>query len=169
MNSSTSIKNIFEFEGASTKPSSELMEKKSTLRALTLKRDKYAQEISQRLGLPLPGQKFWTMEQVNFDDPKLADIKDDFNETVSKISEYSCEVGRLEAIHDGELPRHEAKIKAYSFLNKLGDEATAFLKSYRLTTVTLTEAVLLCPTLLDNLMDFEENLEIIRADPTVWW
>ena len=160
---------LFEAE-VTTQDDSELMDKKSTLRVLTLKRDKYAQEISQRLGLPLPGQKFWTMEQVNFDDPKLADIKDDFNETVSKISEYSWEVGRLEAIHDGELPRHEAKIKAYSFLNKLGDEqATAFLKSYRLTTVTLTEAVLLCPTLLDNLMDFEENLEIIRADPTVWW
>ena len=160
---------LFEAE-VTSQDDSELMDKKSTLRVLTLKRDKYAQEISQRLGLPLPGQKFWTMEQVNFDDPKLADIKDDFHETVSKINEYTWEVGRLEAIRDDELPRHEARVKTYSFLKTLGnDQANDFLKSYRLTTVTLTEAVLLCPTLLDNLMDFEENLEIIRADPTVWW
>lgn len=146
--------------------SSELMEKKSTLRALNLKRDNLAVEMAERLGLT----GFFGLAQINFDDPRIADIIDDFNEVVSKIGFYSWEVDRLEAIRDGELPRHDARVKVYAFLGGLGnDNATNFLRSHRLSTVTLTEAVLLCPNLLEDMMNFEENLEIIRSNPEVWW
>lgn len=170
MNSSTSIKNIFEFEGASTKPSSELMEKKSILRAVTLKRDKLEMEIGHRVKDTIPTYPLWTIDQVNFDDPRLADIKDKFFDVDSKMTKLSWEVSRLEAIEKGELPRHEAKVKAYKFLGTLTDEqATNFLKKYQLSTVSLTEACLIDPTLLNDLSDFDEKLEIIRANPEVWW
>lgn len=146
--------------------SSDLMEKKSTLRALNLKRDNLAVEMATRLGLT----GFFGVNQINFDDPRIADIIDDFNEVVSKIGFYSWEVDRLEAIRDGELPRHNAKIKVYNFLVELGnDRATNFLKLHHLSTVSLTEAVLLYPNLLEDMMNFEENLEIIRSNPKVWW
>ena len=146
--------------------SSELMEKKSTLRALNLKRENLAVEMAERLGLT----GFFGLAQINFDDPRIADLIDDFNEVVSKIGFYFWEVDRLEAIRDGELPRHNAKVKVYKFLGGLGnDKATNFLKLHHLTTVSLTEAVLICPTLLDNPIDFDENLEIIRSNPEVWW
>lgn len=145
---------------------SELMDKKSTLRALNLKRDNLAIEMASKLGLT----GFFSINQIDFDDPKVSALKDDFQEVVSKIGFYSWEVDRLESIRDGELPRHNARVKVYAFLNGLGnDNATNFLKSHRLSTVTLTEAVLLCPNLLEDMMNFEENLEIIRSKSEVWW
>ena len=53
----------------------------------------------------------------------------------------------------------------------MGDDKNQinFLQSYHLSTVTLTEAVLLCPKLLDDMTNFEENLEIIRSNPNVEW
>lgn len=145
---------------------SELMEKKSTLRALNLKRDNLAIEIASKLELT----GFFSINQLDFDDPKIKDLKDDFQEVVSKIGFYSWEVDRLESIRDGELPRHDAMVKVYAFLGGLGnDNATNFLRSHRLSTVTLTEAVLLCPNLLEDMMNFEENLEIIRSKSEVWW
>jgi len=167
---STSIKNIFEFEATSIKPSSELMDKKSTLRALNLKRDKLAMEIGYRVKDTIPTYPRWVMDQVNFNDPRLEDIKDKFFEVESKITDLTWEVARLEAIEKGELPRYEAQRKAYKFLGKLTEEqATNFLKTHRLTTVSLTEACLIDPTLLDDFSDFDEKLEIIRANPEVWW
>ena len=145
---------------------SELMDKKSTLRALTRKRDTLSVEMASKLGLT----GFFSVNQLDFDNPKISDLKDDFLEVVSKINFYSWEVDRLEAIRDGELPRHHAKVKVYAFLGRLGnDKATNFLKVHRLSTVTLTEAVLLYPQLLEDMMNFDENLEIIRSNPKVWW
>ncbi|WP_296882249.1 hypothetical protein [uncultured Methanobrevibacter sp.] len=164
------LRNLFEFEAASTKTSHEIMDKKSTLRALTLKRDKLAMEIGHCVKDTIPSYPFWTMDQINFDDPRLADMKDKFSDVETKISNLSWEVDRLEAIQKGELPRHEARVKAYNFLGKLTDkQATNFLKRYQLTTVSLTEACLIDPTLVDDPIDFDEKLEIIRANPEVWW
>lgn len=154
------------FEAEVTYDDSELMDKKSTLRALNLKRDNLAIEIASKLELT----GFFSINQIDFDDPKVSTLKDDFQEVVSKIGFYSWEVDRLESIRDGELPRHNARVKVYAFLGGLGnDNATNFLKSHRLSTVTLTEAVLLYPNLLEDMMNFEENLEIIRSNPEVWW
>lgn len=154
---------LFEFEATSYKPSS-LEDKKASLRALTLKRDNLASEIGYRVRDTISSYPLWIMDQVNFDDPRLADIKDDFFKTEEKLRELTWEVDRFEAIRDGELPRHEAKVKVYDFLGKMSeDNVISFLQAYHLSTVTLTEAVLLCPTLLEDMTNFEENLEIIRS------
>ena len=110
------------------------------------------------------------MDQIDFNDPRLSDIKGKFFKTEEKISKLTWEVDRLEAIRDGELPRHEAKVKVYDFLGKMTDEnVISFLQNYHLTTITLTEAVLINPKLLEDMTNFEENLEIIRSNPEVWW
>ena len=104
------------------------------------------------------------MDQVDFNDPRLDDIKDKFFKTEEKLRELTWEVDRLEAIRDGELPRHEAKVKVYDFLGKMSDDnVISFLQAYHLSTTSLTEAVLLCPALLEDMTNFEENLEIIRS------
>lgn len=159
----STIQSFFEYEAAANKPTS-IEDKKSSLRALILKRDNLAREIGHRVQDTISSYPLWIMDQVNFDDPRLADIKDDFFKTEEKISKLHWEVDRLEAIRDGELPRHEAKVKVYDFLGKMSeDNVISFLQAYHLSTVTLTEAVLLCPTLLEDMTNFEENLEIIRS------
>ena len=170
---STSIKNFFEFEAVGTQKNINptLDDKKSSLRAIQRRRDDLAAEIGYRVRDTISSYPLWVMEQVNFDDPRLADIKGKFFKTEEKLRELTWEVDRLEAIRDGELPRHEAKVKVYEFLRGMGDDKNQinFLQSYHLSTVTLTEAVLLCPKLLDDMTNFEENLEIIRSNPNVEW
>lgn len=163
---STSIKNLFEFEAGNTpkKTSFTLDEKKSTLRALQKRRDDLAAEIGSRVRDTISSYPLWIMDQVDFNDPRLDDIKDKFFKTEEKLRELTWEVDRLEAIRDGELPRHEAKVKVYDFLEKMSDDnVISFLQAYHLSTTSLTEAVLLCPALLEDMTNFEENLEIIRS------
>ena len=163
---STSIKNLFEFEAGNTpkKTNFTLDEKKSTLRALQKRRDDLAAEIGFRVRDTISSYPLWIMDQVDFNDPRLNDIKDKFFKTEEKLRELTWEVDRLEAIRDGELPRHEAKVKVYDFLGKMSDDnVISFLQAYHLSTTSLTEAVLLCPALLEDMTNFEENLEIIRS------
>lgn len=163
---STSLKNFFEFEAVGTQKNitPTLDDKKSTLRALQRRRDDLAAEIGFRVRDTISSYPLWIMDQVDFNDPRLDDIKDKFFKTEEKLRELTWEVDRLEAIRDGELPRHEAKVKVYDFLGKMSeDNVISFLQAYHLSTVTLTEAVLLCPTLLEDMPNFEENLEIIRS------
>lgn len=175
--------NFFEFEAVSTSKNinKTLDDKKSLLRAIQRRRedliaiqrrrDDLAAEIGYRVRDTISSYPLWVMEQVNFDDPRLADIKGKFFKTEEKLRELTWEVDRLEAIRDGELPRHEAKVKVYEFLRGMGDDKNQinFLQSYHLSTTSLTEAVLICPHLLEDMANFEENLEIIRSQPGVWW
>ena len=163
---STSIKNFFEFEAVGTQKNitPTLDDKKSSLRAIQRRRDDLAAEIGYCVRDTISSYPLWVMEQVNFDDPRLADIKGKFFKTEEKLRELTWEVDRLEAIRDGELPRHEAKVKVYDFLGKMSDDnVISFLQAYHLSTTSLTEAVLLCPALLEDMSNFEENLEIIRS------
>lgn len=161
---------LFEAEVGTIHQPSELEEKKSVLRAMILKRDNLAMEIGYRVKDTISSYPKWIMDQVNFDDPRLSDIKDKFFSIEEKIHDLHWEVDRLEAIENNDLPRHEAKVKVYSFFKKMsGEDVITFLQSYHLSTITLTEAVLLCPTLLDDMTLFEENLEIIRSRKEVWW
>ena len=163
---STSIKNFFEFEAVGTQKNINhtLDDKKSSLRAIQRRRDDLAAEIGYCVRDTISSYPLWVMEQVNFDDPRLADIKGKFFKTEEKLRELTWEVDRLEAIRDGELPRHEAKVKVYDFLGKMSeDNVISFLQAYHLSTISLTEAVLLCPALLEDMTNFEENLEIIRS------
>ena len=130
------LRTVFEIETSTEVSSSELMEKKSSLRAITLKRENLASEIGYRVRDTLPSYPFWVMDQVDFDDPRLEDIKEEFFETESKRAKLAREVSRMEAIEEDELPRYEAREKAYAFLNSLSDEeAIRFLKQHRLNTV----------------------------------
>lgn len=169
----SSINTLFEMETGTTGTghSSELEQKSSTLRALTHRRDNLAAEIGYRVQDTISSYPLWIMEQVDFNDPRLADIKDQFFQLEEKISKLTWEVDRLEAIRDGELPRHEAKVEVYDFLRRMGndDNQISFLQTYHISTTNLIEAVLVCPTLLKDLTNFEENLELIRAKPDVWW
>lgn len=168
----SSINTLFEMEtGTRYTPNPELDNKKATLRALHNRRDDLAAEIGYRVKDTISSYPLWIMDQVNFNDPRLSDIKDDYFKIEEKIRKLTWEVDRLQAIQDGELPRHEAKVKVYTFLRAMGDDKNQihFLQSYSLSTVSLTEAVLLCPGLLDDMTTFEENLELIRSHPNVWW
>ena len=168
----SSINTLFEMEVGTTGTTSiELEQKIQTLRALSRRRDDMAAEIGYRVQDTISSYPLWIMEQVNFDDPRLADIKDKFFRIEEKISKLTWEVDRLEAIENGELPRHEAKVKVYEFLRGMGEDKNqiSFLQTYSLSTTSLTEAVLICPGLLDDMTNFEENLEIIRSNPQVWW
>ena len=162
----SSINTIFEMETASIRKVSELEQKRSTLKALNLKRDNLAAEIGYRVQDTISSYPRWIMDQVNFDDPRIADIKDEFFRLEEKISKLTWEVDRLEAIRDGELPRHEAKVKVYEFLRGMGNDMNQihFLQTYHLSTTSLTEAVLICPGLLDDMTSFEENLELIKEE-----
>lgn len=169
----SSINTLFEMETGTTgtQSNSELQQKSASLRALNLKRDNLAREIGYRVRDTISSYPLWIMDQVNFNDPRLADIKDEFFNIEEKISKLIWEVDRLEAIQNGELPRHEAKVKVYQFLRGMGNDKNQieFLQRYSLSTTSLTESVLLCPGLLDDMTNFEENLEIIRSNPQVWW
>ena len=168
----SSINTLFEMEVGTTGTTSiELEQKIQTLRALSRRRDDMAAEIGYRVQDTISSYPLWIMEQVNFDDPRLADIKDKFFRIEEKISKLTWEVDRLEAIENGELPRHEAKVKVYEFLRGMGEDKNqiSFLQTYSLSTTSLTEAVLICPGLLDDMTNFEENLELIRSSPNVWW
>lgn len=164
--------NFFEFEAVSTSKNinKTLDDKKSSLRALQGKRDQLAAEIGYRVQDTISSYPLWIMDQVNFDDPRLSGIKEKFFNIEEKLRDLTWEVDRLQAIHDGELPRHEAKVKVYDFIKKMSDDnVISFLQAYHLSTTSLTEAVLICPHLLEDMTNFEENLEIIRSQPGVWW
>ena len=165
------ISSFFEMEtGTMHPPVNNLEEKKSQLRVITLKRETLAAEMAYIVRDTIPSYPLWVMDQVNFDDPRLVDIKEKFFDADSKMSKLSWEVDRLQSIHDGELERHDAKVKVYDFLKRMDDTAQInFLQTYSLSTVSLIEAVVICPRLLEDMTDFEENLEIIRANPKVWW
>ena len=169
----SSLNTIFEMETGTTghNPISELEQKRSTLKALNRRRDNIAAEIGYRVQDTISSYPRWIMDQVNFDDSRIADIKDEFFRLEEKISKLTWEVDRLEAIQNEELPRHEAKVKVYQFLRGMGNDKNQieFLQRYSLSTTSLTESVLLCPSLLDDMTNFEENLEIIRSNPQVWW
>lgn len=163
---------LFEMETGTTHNNSyELNQKRQTLRALNRRRDNMAAEIGYRVRDTISSYPLWIMDQVNFDDPRLSDIKDDFFQVEEKIQELTWEVDRLEAIRDGELDRYEAKRKVYKFLRGMGSDKNQieFLQNYHLSTTSLTEAVYMCPGLLDDMTNFEENLERIRSQPDVWW
>jgi len=168
----SSTNTLFEMEtGTRHNPNYELQNKKATLVALNRRRDDLAAEIGFRVKDTIPSYPLWSMRQVNFNDPRLDDIKDDFFKIEERIYNVSREINRLEAIENNDLPRYEARVKVYDFLGKMGSDENRirFLQSHHLTTTSLIEAVYLCPGLLEDLSNFEENLEIIRSEPDVWW
>jgi hypothetical protein len=103
--------------------------------------------------LPLPeGKRFWVADEIQWDDPRLDDIRDKFFSLLEKHHDLERTIGRLEAIRDNDLPRWEARQTAYGWLNILGDDGNDWLIQHNLTTVTLTEAILLNPQFLEEMI-----------------
>ena len=146
---------------------SELRNKKSTLRVYKRKYDDYMSEFQKRLDLPLPGQPFWTMAQVNLDDPRLEDIKDDFKNLVEKIHSLGWEIEKDEAVRDDTLPEYYATRKAYSFLDSQDDGGIAFLQENNLTTHGLIWAILENPQFIEE-REHVQWLPVVRVDDSIF-
>lgn len=121
-------------------------EMKKTYRVLTLKRDKYSLEIAARLDMP----KLWTIDQVDFDDPRLSDIKDDFQQLETYLHKLYWEIKKEEANRDNTLPHYFATRKAYCFLDSQPDKGIGFLQKNNLTTHGLIYALLNNPNYLEE-------------------
>ena len=90
---------------------------RSTLRAMERSIDDNHMDAAIKVGvLPLkPGRRFWVATEINWDDPRLNDMRDPFMELVDKHYKLSKIVGRMEAIQSGNLEFWEAKEKANHF------------------------------------------------------
>ncbi|MBQ2832417.1 hypothetical protein [Methanobrevibacter sp.] len=146
---------------------SELQNKRATLRVLERRYDDYMSIFQKRLELPLPGQKFWVMSQVDLDDPRLKDIKEDFINLVDKLHSLQWEIHKDEAIINGSLDEYYATRKAYSFLDSQDDGGIAFLQEHNLTTHGLIYEI------LENPMFIEEHehvqwLPVVRIEDAVF-
>ena len=146
---------------------SEIQNKKSTLRLYKRRYDTYMSEFQKRLELPLPGQKFWTLEQVDLDDPKLEDIKEDFKNLVETIHSLHWEIEKDEAILNNNLPEYYATRKAYSFLDSQDDGGISFLREHNLTTHGLIYEIMENPNFIEETAHVKW-LPIVRVDDSIF-
>ena len=146
---------------------SELRNKRSTLRVYQRKYDKYMSEFQKRLELPLPGQQFWTMAQVNMDDPRIEDIKDDFRNLMDKIHSLQWEIEKAEAVRDNTLPQYYATRKAYSFLDSQDDGGITFLQEHNLTTHSLIYEIMENPQFIEE-HEHIQWLPVVRVDDSIF-
>lgn len=123
-----------------------LDDKKKTYRALKNRRDSYSVEIATILDMP----KIWVIDQVDFDDPRLSHIKDDFLKVTKRLHELYWEIEREEAIRDGTFPHYIATRKAYCFLDSQPDKGIQFLQKHNLTTHGLIYELLENPNYLEE-------------------
>lgn len=145
----------------------ELIDKKGTLKVYKRRYDDYMSIFQKRLELPLPGQRFWTMSQVNLDDPRLSDIKEDFLTLVDKIHKLQWEIHKDEAVINGTLDEYYATRKAYSFLDSQDDGGITFLQEHNLTTHGLIYEIMENPTFIED----EEHIQwlpVVRVEDAVF-
>ena len=146
---------------------SELRNKKSTLRVYKRKYDNYMSEFQKRLDLPLPGQQFWTMDQVDLNDPRLEDIKDDFRNFMGKVHELQWEIEKAEAVINNTLPQYYATRKAYSFLDSQDDGGITFLQEHNLTTHGLIYEIMENPQFIEE-QEHIQWLPVVRVDDSIF-
>ena len=146
---------------------SELQNKKGTLRVYQRKYDNYMSEFQSRLDLPLPGQQFWTMAQVDLDDPRLEDIKDDFRNLMEKIRNLQWEIEKDEAVRDNTLPQYYATRKAYNFLDSQDDGGITFLQEHNLTTHGLIWEIMENPHFIEE-QEHIQWLPVVRVDDAIF-
>lgn len=93
---------------------------KSSYRAVTNRIDKMHMDAALLTGiLPLPeGKRFWTSDEINWDDPKLSGQKKTYFELIGKAYNLRRIIGRLEAEADGTIVEFETGETIYKFLNK---------------------------------------------------
>ena len=146
---------------------SELRNKKSTLKIYKRKYDKYMSIFQERLDLPLPGQQFWTMDQVDLNDPRLEDIKDDFRNFMEKVHELQWEIEKDEAVINNTLPEYYATRKAYSFLDSQDDGGITFLQEHNLTTHGLIYEIMENPQFIEE-QEHIQWLPVVRVDDSIF-
>ena len=104
--------------------------------------------------LPLkPGRKFWTADEIDWDDPRISEhLKQKVFDLCEKHTQLYKTITRREAIENDDLPRWEARQVAYGWLHVLGDEANDWLIAHKLSTISLTEAILENPQFLEEVI-----------------
>ncbi len=104
--------------------------------------------------LPLPeGRKLWSSSEIDWDDPKIPeDMRTTYFSLLSKRYNLNQKVTRIEAENNNELPRWEAERVAYGWLHVLGEKGNDWLIKHKLTTITLTDAILNNPNFLEEMI-----------------
>jgi len=127
---------------------------RSSYRAIGKKLDNLRMDAAIMVGiLPLaPGRRVWVADEIDWDDPKLDQLRETFFSLLNKHHRLEIEIGRREALRDNNYPRWLAEREAYGWLNILGDESNDWLIEHGLTTVTLTEKILRNPKFLEEVI-----------------
>ena len=129
------------------KTNSEIGAMKSRLQKMNRKRDVIAIEIAKKQNLP----NLWDLSMVNWDDPNIADEKVTILQLINDINNLHWKIEEAEAINNGELDRHKAKVTVWKFLNSLEDEEKfEYLASVGMSTVGLIEAVMENPDFIQE-------------------
>ena len=123
---------------------------RSSLSAVNKKADNIANKAANITGiLPLQeGRRFWCVTEINWDDPRLTELKETYFKCINDAANLRDEIGRLE---DGD--RYEARKKANLFLCTHFDsfeEEAEWLRSHGLNTLTLAEKILMNPNFLEE-------------------
>ena len=108
---------------------SEIGEMKSNLRRMERKRDTLAIQVAKTLNFP----SIWTTDMIDWNNPLVSDLHDEFKTLDGNINRLKWEISEAEAILDGTLDYHNAKVKAYKFMadnfNNFDDEVDFFKKN----------------------------------------
>lgn len=125
---------------------------RSSVRAIDRQLEKMRLEAAILTGIiPLPEDRvWWSTSEINWEDPRLSHMKDNYQALVDKRYNINYEAERKIAIRDDNLPRFEAREIAYGWLHMLGEGGNDWLIEHHLTTVSLTERILENPRFLEE-------------------
>ncbi|WP_407415732.1 hypothetical protein [Methanobrevibacter sp.] len=132
---------------------------RSSLRAINHRCESIRMDAAVIVGiLPLkPGRKIWTADEIQWDDPKLAHLKDTYFELCDTASKLLRHVSELEAKKSGNLSVWKAKQKGEIFLrihfHSIEEEKEFFEKNnLHRGMSSLTEAILSNPNFLEGVI-----------------
>lgn len=131
----------------------EISQMKTRLRAMERKRDTLAIHVAKTLNLP----NIWTLDMVDWSNPKVASIKPEIDTVDKQINELSWDIDRAESIRDNNMDYYNAKVKAYDFMaenfTNFDDEVTFFKKNGLVRGMSsLTEMILKNPNYLEEVV-----------------
>lgn len=92
----------------------EIGQMKTKLRILQRKRDTLAIHVAKTLNLP----SIWTLEMVDWNNPKVAGIKPEITTLEKQINTLSREIDYQESIKDNNIDFFNAEIQAKKFINE---------------------------------------------------
>ena len=92
----------------------EIEQMKTKLRTLQRKRDTLAIHVAKTLNLP----SIWTLEMVDWNNPKVAGIKPEITTLEKQINTLSREIDYQESIKENNTDFFNAEIQAKKFINE---------------------------------------------------